>query len=59
MVNLGKNFALLEGKAAIAQLVLKFKLSAGPKTEIPIQNEMISVVLRPKNGLYLRATPRA
>jgi len=50
-------FALMEGKAAIAHLVLNFKLSKGKQTLVPMQY-LSSGVMKPKNGMWLVVEPR-
>jgi len=50
-------FALAEGKAAIAHLILNFKLEPSAKTEIPMKFKPFAA-FKPENGLWLRVNPR-
>jgi len=50
-------FALVEGKAALAHLVLKFRLEPSASTTIPLKFAS-KLALKPENGLWLKITAR-
>jgi len=50
-------FALMEGKAAVAHLVLNFKLSPGKRTHIPMKFTTKGF-LKPEGGMWLQLEPR-
>ncbi|CAG7825768.1 unnamed protein product [Allacma fusca] len=54
---IGNRFALTEGKAAIAHIILKFELEPCDKTMIPIVFAF-QAPLKPKDGTPLRLKPR-
>jgi len=55
---IGMRFALLEIKLALAKLLIKFKLEAGPNTEIGVKSRVFKGnLIQPKNGVKLRAVP--
>jgi len=52
-------FARLEAKAALAHLMLKFKLEPTTRTTIPMKFESGgSGIVKPLDGMWLKVTPR-
>lgn len=54
---IANRFAIIEGKAAVAHLVLNFKLSPGKKTQIPVKFSTKGI-FKPENGMWLHLDPR-
>ena len=54
---LAMRFALVEGKAALAHLVLKFHLEPSSTTTIPLKFAS-KLALKPENGLWLKIVAR-
>jgi hypothetical protein len=50
-------FALVEGKAAIAHLILNFKLSPSNQTQIPMKFSTKGL-MKPENGMWLNLEAR-
>ncbi|CAG2112282.1 unnamed protein product [Medioppia subpectinata] len=53
---IGMRFALFEAKLALAKLLLNYRLTAGPKTEMGVLATNCKVAtLTPKNGVFVKA----
>lgn len=50
---LGRRFALLQTKSAVASIVKNFELTLNKKTIVPLQYDPIAGILTPKGGIWL------
>ncbi|KAG4075030.1 hypothetical protein HA402_004576 [Bradysia odoriphaga] len=55
---IGSRFALMEVKAVLYYLLLKFSFEPNEKTEIPLKLKKVLTAMMPENGLHLELKPR-
>lgn len=53
----GKRFAELEMKLALVEVLSKFEVETCEKTEVPLKFSKKSLILIPKNGIWLKFQP--
>jgi cytochrome P450 len=55
----GMRFALMEAKTAIAHIITKFRFIRTANTDVPIESQKFSFVLKPKNGIIVGVEVRS
>ena len=55
---IGRRFALLEAKLAMAQIVMRYNLLPSEKTKEPIVLDPEMLIIYPKDGLYVKLEKR-
>ena len=51
---IGTRFGKMQSKLGLARFLQKFKVSVGPKTQVPIKFDLSNSVLVPERGVFLR-----
>lgn len=54
---IGLRFGMMQSRVGLATILSKFKFSVCPKTVIPLEYSVASIVLQPKGGLWLKVEP--
>lgn len=54
---LGKRFAEMEMKLALAELLIKYEVEPCEKTTIPMVFSKRSLIVTPENGIWLKFKP--